>query len=409
MTSAASTEREISRPEFIGLVAALMALNALAVDVMLPALPYMGQALNVVNENDRQLVVSAYLLGFGGMQLAYGPISDRFGRRAPLIVGIVIYVGAALSAIFAPTYATLLALRAVQGMGAAGTRVIAQSLVRDLYSGRRMAEVMALVFMVFMVIPVIAPSVGQVILLFGPWTHIFIFMATLATLVLIWVSLRLPETLAPENRRDLTFMNITEGFVAVFSNRVALSYAFASMVVFGALFGFINTAQQIYVDIYQLGEFFPLAFAAVASLMSISSFLNSRIVGRVGMRRVSHFALVMFTLLGGLWFALSLFDLLPFWVFLPIFGSVMFMFGWTGSNMNSLAMEPLGRIAGTASSVFGFMQTVGGAIIGAFIGQLFDGTTTPVAAGYFGLGAVAICLVLIGEKGKLFGVGEEYQ
>src|SRR5690606_26663238 len=164
--------RVLSRPEFIALVAALMSLNALAIDVMLPALPYMGEALGVVNENDRHYVLTAYMLGFGCAQLAFGPVSDRFGRRAPLIIGLAVYVVAAFAAVFSPSFAVLLLTRFIQGVGAAGTRVIAQSMVRDKFGGRAMAEIMSMVFMVFMAVPIVAPGIGQVILLTGPWEYI---------------------------------------------------------------------------------------------------------------------------------------------------------------------------------------------------------------------------------------------
>ena len=397
----------MSRGEFIALMAAMMALNALAIDVMLPALPYMGEALGIVNENERQWVISAYMLGFGVSQLAFGPLSDRFGRRAPMLVGLVIYIIAAVSAAFAPSFTTLLILRVVQGMGAAGTRVITTSIVRDKFSGRAMAEVMSLIFMVFMVIPIVAPGSGQIILLTGPWQYIFLFMGILATIFTIWAFFRLPETLVPANRRPLTFSAITGGFRIVFTNRVAISYGLAGTFLFGSLFGFITTSQQIYVDIYGLGPYFPVAFAAMASLMSLSSFLNSRIVARYGMRRISHFAMLVFVVGSGIWFAISLAGPMPLYVFFPILAVIMFMFGWASSNMNSLSMEPLGAVAGTASSVFGFIQTVGGALLGGFIGQHFDGTVTPVAAGYFILGILTLICVLVAERGKLFGVGAE--
>src|SRR5690606_23527171 len=282
-------------------IAGLMALNALAIDVMLPALPYMGEALNVATENDRHYVLTAYMLGFGIAQLAFGPLSDRYGRRAPLLVGLAVYVLAAFAAIFSPTFATLLVLRFVQGLGAASTRVIATSLVRDRFEGRAMAEVMSLVFMVFMIIPVVAPSVGQVILFTGHWELIFLFMAVLGAIVLVWTFMRLPETLAPENRRALRLDIIIESFRLVLTNRMAFSYGLAAMFVFGALFGFISTSQQIYVDIYGLGAYFPIAFAAMAALMSVASYTNSRIVRRLGMRRLSHGAMLVFTVVSALW------------------------------------------------------------------------------------------------------------
>jgi DHA1 family bicyclomycin/chloramphenicol resistance-like MFS transporter len=400
--------RVLSRPEFIALMAAMMALNALAIDVMLPALPYMGEALGVESENERQFVISAYMLGFGVAQLAFGPLSDRFGRRAPLLIGIAVYIVAAFAAAFSPTFAVLLALRFTQGMGAAGTRVIATSMVRDLYSGRAMAEVMSLTFMVFMAIPVIAPGIGQVLLLTGPWQYIFFFMAGLAAVFGLWGLLRLPETLPIANRRPLTFKGVFDGFVIVCTNRAAFSYGLAGMFLFAALFGFISTSQQIYVEIYDLGVYFPVAFAAMAGLMAVSSFLNSRIVARYGMRRLSHFALLVYTGMAAVLLTLSMAGFMPLWLFFSLLSVIMFMFGWAASNMNSLSMEPLGAVAGTASSVFGFIQTVGGALIGSFIGQQFDGTVVPVATGYFAMGTLAIVCVLVAERGRLFGLGTEY-
>lgn len=408
MTDMTARTRDLSRVEFIALVAALMALNALAVDVMLPALPYMGEALGIAHENERQFVIGAYMLGFGAAQLFFGPLSDRFGRRAPLLVGLAVYVGAALAATFAPNFGVLLLLRVVQGIGAAGTRVIATSVVRDKYHGREMAQIMSLTFMVFMAMPIIAPGIGQVLLLTGPWQYIFLFMAGLASIISLWAFLRLPETQHPANRRPLTLTAVVNGFRIVLTNRVAFFYGLAGMFLFGGLFGFISTSQQIYVDIFGLGVYFPVAFAAIAGLMAVSSFLNSRIVHRFGMRRLSHLAVLVFTGMSAVWLFFCLIGFIPLWVFFPILAIIMFMFGWAASNMNSLSMEPLGAVAGTASSVFGFIQTVGGALLGTFVGQQFNGTITPIATGYLVMGSLALCCVLVAEKGRLFGVGKEY-
>lgn len=408
MTSTSHLARALSRPEFIALVAGLMALNALAIDVMLPALPYMGEALGVANENERQFVIGAYMVGFGLAQLAFGPLTDRFGRRGPLLVGLAIYVVCAFAATFAPDFGVLLALRFAQGLGAAGTRVIATSVVRDRFSGREMAEVMSLTFMVFMAIPIIAPGIGQVLLLTGPWQAIFIFMAGLATAISLWAFFRLPETLHPEYRRPLTLTAVTEGFRIVFTNRVAFFYGLAGMFLFGAMFGFISTSQQIFVDIYGLGPLFPVAFATMAGTMAISSFLNSRIVKRFGMRRLSHFAVLVYIAGATVLATLSLISEVPLWLFFTILLVVQFVFGWAASNMNSLSMEPLGAVAGTAASVFGFVQTVGGAVLGTIIGQQFNHTITPIAFGYVSMGLLALGCVLIAERGKLFGVGKEY-
>ncbi len=400
--------RVLSRPEFIALMAALMALNALAIDVMLPALPYMGEALGVSHENERQFVITSYMIGMGVAQLAFGPLTDRFGRRAPLLVGIGVYIVAVIFAAFAPSFGMLLVLRFIQGMGAASVRVITTAVVRDRYSGREMAEVMSLVFMVFMAIPVIAPSIGQVLLLTGPWQTIFIFMGALALAFWLWTFIRLPETLPLDKRRPLSLRGVTDGFRIVFTNRVAISYGLAGTFLFGALFGFISSSQQIYVDIYGLGVYFPVAFAAMAGLMAVSSFTNSKVVRRLGMRRLSHGAMLTFTIGSGVWLAFAMSGFLPLWLFFGLLCIIMFSFGWSASNMNSLSMEPLGAVAGTAASVFGFIQTVGGALIGGYIGQLFDGTTIPAATGYFTMGVVSLIFILIAENGRLFGVGEKY-
>lgn len=392
------------RGEFIALIAAIMAINALAVDIMLPGLPQIGASLGVLSENHAQYVITAYLLGFGVSQLFYGPLSDRFGRRAPLFAGLTIYILAALGAAFVTDFTTLIVLRVLQGLGAAATRVIAVSVVRDRFAGRQMAEVMSLVMMVFMILPVIAPATGQLIMLFGEWHLIFLSMAIMAAIVSIWAYIRLPETLPVDHRRPLTIKSIMGGFGIVLSNRVALFYMFGTSFILGALFGYINSAQQIFVDIYELGAMFPLAFAAVAMTLALASFLNSRLVGRFGMRRISQTMLLVFVSFSLLWVVLSLTfnGPVPFPILMAIYMTIMFSFSLVVSNFNALAMEPLGEVAGTASSVLGFAQTVIGAALGAIIGQAFDGTTTPVAVGYCVLGFISFICVVIAERGKLF-------
>jgi DHA1 family bicyclomycin/chloramphenicol resistance-like MFS transporter len=395
--------RSLGKVEFITMMAALMALNALAIDIMLPGLQQIGESLGVENPNHRQYVVSAYLFGFGFAQLFYGPISDRFGRRKPLLIGLGIYILSAVAVVFVPTFAGLLVLRFIQGLGSAATRVISVSIVRDVYGGRAMAEVMSLIMMVFMIIPVIAPGTGQLVLFFGNWHLIFAFIAAVGAIVTWWVAKRLPETLHPSDVRPFTPKSVIAGFVIVLTNRVALCYTLASTFIFGALFGFINSAEQVYVGIYELGPLFSVAFAFVALFMALSAFVNSRLVGRFGMRRLSHGALLGFISVTLLWLIVQIVgpQPMPFPLFLGFFALTMFQFGWIASNFNALAMEPLGHVAGTASSVLGFMGTVGGALIGAMIGQSFNGSATPMIAGFSGVSIIALVFVLLGEKGKL--------
>ncbi|WP_312414063.1 multidrug effflux MFS transporter [Shinella sp.] len=390
--------------EFIALMALLMALNALAIDIMLPGLQEIGASLGVESENHRQYVISAYLIGFAFAQLLYGPVSDRFGRRIPMFVGLAIYVVSSLAAILVPSFTALLVLRFVQGIGSAAMRVITVSIVRDIFGGRAMAEVMSLIMMVFMVVPVMAPGIGQVVMIFGDWHLIFVFMAAMAAAVWAWMYFRLPETLHENDVRPFTVRSVLEGFRIVLTDRVALCYTLASTFIFGALFGFINSAQQIYVGIYELGVWFPVAFAAVAAFMALSSFVNARLVGRFGMRRLSHGALLGFLGVNALWLVLTLLwpTHLPFALFITLFAISMFQFGWIGSNFNSLAMEPLGHVAGTASSVLGFMGTAGGTVVGAVIGQSFNGTALPLVLGFFSLSVIGLVFVLIAERGKLF-------
>ncbi|GGF83046.1 Bcr/CflA family drug resistance efflux transporter [Rhizobium wenxiniae] len=402
--TAAARLQGVGKTEFIAMMAALMALNALAIDIMLPGLQQIGESLGVADPNHRQYVVSAYLFGFGVAQLLYGPLSDRFGRRKPLLAGLGIYIVSAIAVVFIPSFAGLLILRFIQGLGSAATRVISVSIVRDVYGGRAMAEVMSLIMMVFMIVPIIAPGTGQVVLFFGNWHLIFAFIAVVGIIVTWWVARRLPETLHEDDVRPFTASSVLAGFIIVLTNRVALCYTLASTFILGALFGFINSAEQVYNQIYGLGVWFPVAFAAVAVFMSLSAFLNSRLVGRFGMRRLSHGALIGFITTTLIWLLIQILgpQPMPFPLFLLLFALTMFQFGWIASNFNSLAMEPLGHVAGTASSVLGFMGTVGGAAIGAMIGQSFNDTALPMVAGFFAVSIIGLAFVLIGEKGKLF-------
>ena len=390
--------------ELVTLVASLMALNAAAIDIFIPALQEVGSALGVDDANQRQFVISSYVLGFGGAQLLYGPPSDRFGRKPILFLGLGIYIAAALASTLAPTFAFLLLCRFLQGVGAAATRVIAISVVRDCFGGRQMASVMSLVMMVFMAIPVIAPNIGQAILLFGSWREIALGTALFALGVLIWSALRLPETLAPENRRELTVSRTVFAFREVLTNRVSLCYTLASALIFGVLFGFINQAEQVFTGVFGLGPTFTLWFSAVAIVMAAVSFVNSRLVQRFGMRRLSHAAVIGFAGFSALQLAVALWlgAAQPFWLFYILIVPTFSCFGFIATNFNALAMDPLGHVAGTASSVLGFCQTLGGGIFGGIVGYLYDGTLVPLFAGYIVLSLSALALVLVAEGGRLF-------
>ncbi|MGM0559442.1 MAG: multidrug effflux MFS transporter [Pseudomonadota bacterium] len=388
--------------EFVTIVAAMMAVNALAIDIMLPALPSIGGSLNVSEENRTQLVITAYLIGFGFTQLFYGTLSDRYGRKPILIAGLLIYALFGALSVIATSFEQLLFARLMQGVGAAASRVIALSLVRDCYGGRRMAKVMSLVMIVFIAVPVVAPSLGQVLVLLGPWRLIFAVLTVMGLVLIAWTLLRLPETLPPERRIAISPKSIVTSFRIVLSNRITLGYALAATVVMGSLFGFINSAQQIFVDVFEIGAIFPLAFASIALFMAMASVINSRIVERLGMRRVSHSALLLFTAAGIVHSLINLAGLETVWLFIALQAVTMFGFGLVMPNFNSIAMDPVGQVAGTASSFLGFITTLGGALLGYFIGQAFNGTPLPMALGFAGLGIASIIIVLVTEQGRLF-------
>jgi MFS transporter, DHA1 family, multidrug resistance protein len=386
----------LGHAEFIALVAGLIAINAFAIDIMLPGLQQIGESLGEGDSNRRQLVIPAYMLGFGVLQLVFGPLADRFGRRKPLLFGIAVYAIAALAANFVTDFNALLVLRVLQGAGAAASAVIAVALVRDIFVGDAMAKTLSLVFMVMMVSPVLAPSLGQFLLTVMNWQGLFAFMAGLGALVMLWVFLRLPETLKPENQRAFTFSSIVDGFAIVFGNRVSLSYILATALIFGALIGFLTSSQQIYVEHFKMGAWFPVFFAVGGICSALGGFLNSQIVTRYGMARLSHGALLMFVGLSVLMLLLGYFNLINVWLFLALSCLLFSTFSLIMSNFGALAMMPLGEVAGTAASTQGFLQMIIGAALGAMIGQFYNGTIVPLAFGFVILSTLAAVLIKSG-------------
>jgi DHA1 family bicyclomycin/chloramphenicol resistance-like MFS transporter len=388
--------------EFVGLIAALMAINALGIDSMLPALPAMGKALGIAHENDRQWIIAAYMLGFGSCQLIYGPLIDRYGRKPVLMLSLSFYAVTCVAAAFAYDFHTILAARLLQGVAAAASRVLAVSIVRDQYSGRQMARVMSLTFIVFLAVPILAPSLGQLVMLVAPWEAIFLALAVFGMAVVLWAGLRLPETLHPEDRHPISLASIAAGVALTVRTRTSIGYALAGTMLFGGLIGYINSVQQIFADTFHQPRIFTIAFALCAGLMGVASFLNSRIVERLGSRLVSHTALVGFIGIGAVHALVAVNGFETIWSFCFFQALAMGAFSLAASNFNAMAMEPVGHIAGTAASVQGTISTVGGALVGLVIGQQFDGTTAPVAIGMFVVGLLALGFVLITERGHLF-------
>jgi DHA1 family bicyclomycin/chloramphenicol resistance-like MFS transporter len=389
-------------PELVAITAAVMALNALAIDMMLPALGAIGDELRAPTDNDRQLVVVVYVLGNGIAQLVFGPIVDRFGRRPVLLWALGAYVAGSILSVFANSFTLLLAARAFQGVATAATRVASVAIVRDLCSGRRMAEVMSLAITIFMAAPILAPGFGQLVLFAAPWRGIFIVLLAYGVVVWLWAFLRVPETMAPEKRAPLNLARIGAAYAEFLSNRVSAGYTLAAALCFGALFGYISASEQIFVETFDLGARFPLAFAMVAASLGAATLLNSRIVSRLGMRRLSHGAVIVFLLANLFHLAVASGGNENFAVFMTFMMVSFFCLGLIGSNMAALAMEPMGHIAGAAAAANGFAGTTLAGFLGGIIARQYDGTTTPIVAGFAALGLAALVVIMLTERGRLF-------
>ena len=400
--AAASPHAGLGFREFVAMIAAMMAVVGLAIDTMLPAMPAIGRSLGVADENRRQLIITAFLLGFGLAQLVYGPLSDRIGRKSVLLGGVAGYALTSLFAALSPSFTALLAARLLQGVAVAAVRVVAVSVVRDCYGGRQMARVMSLAFMVFLAVPVLAPSIGQLLMLLVPWRGLFWALTAYALILFAWIGFRLPETLHPEYRRAISVGSVSRSIGRSLGDRQAVGYMLAQTVLSGALYGFINSVEQIFADAFHAPGLMPGVFAGIAGMMALASLTNSRIVERLGTRRVSHSALLGFVGIEIVHIAIAFSGHETLWTFAACQGVAMFCFGLSMSNFGAMAMEPLADVAGTAASVQGFVTVVLGSLIGYWIGQHFDGTTVPMTAGFALAGLLALAIILTTEGGRLF-------
>jgi DHA1 family bicyclomycin/chloramphenicol resistance-like MFS transporter len=387
--------------EFVAMAAMLMATQAIAVDTMLPALPTIAAALGLVNENHSQWIVTAYVVGIGCGQMFWGLFSDRYGRRPVLLIGLAVYALAAVLTGLSSSFVTLLAWRFAHGLAAASV-VVSRSVIRDLYSGRHMARIMSLTFIVFLMVPVLAPSLGQLILYLAPWRSIFLTFGVFAAAVFLWVLLRLPETLHPEYRLILTRDRIVHAAGLVLGNRTSLFYTLAMTLMFGSLLAYVGMVQQIFENAFHRPALMPLMFALSAASMGVTAFLNSRIVERVGMRIISQLGLLVFIAITGVHMLIASLGLESLWTFVLLQSATMACLGLTASNFGAMAMDPLGSVAGIGASLQGFISTFGGAVVGALIGRGFNGSTAPLAMGAFLCGLSSLVFVLLAEQWRLF-------
>lgn len=383
------------------MMAMVMALNALAIDSMLPALPAIGEALGVSVANDRQHVISIYLLGIGFGSLLYGPLSDRFGRKGVLVPALFAYLALAIGCGLATSFAMLLVLRFVHGLVSAALGVIVVAVIRDLFAGDAMAKRLSLIFLVFMIVPIIAPTLGAGIAAVAGWRAIFIVLAVMSIVMLFWLR-RLPETLDPADVRPLDLKTMIAGWATVTRHRRAAGYMIASGMMQGALYGYLNSSEQIIAEVFGAQTLFPLVFACVAVGIAIANFSNAAIVERFGARRVSQSAVFAFMATSILQIVAALSGAETLWMFTLLMMVNVGLIGFIGSNFGSIAMEDFGHMAGVASSYQSFAKTLLAATVGALIGQQYDGTTLPLAYAFLVCAVTGLTLVLWAERGKLF-------
>ncbi len=401
-----TSPNDLTRPvlgerELIVLMALLMSLQAFGIDSMLPALGVMGNELGATG-NDRQFVIGAYFLGSGIGAFFPGAFADRFGRRPVLFIGLASYVVLSLACALVNDYNTLLVLRLVQGISCAGLSVVPAAIVRDKVGGDRMARLMSLIMMIFLLVPILAPAVGQGIMVLAGWRAIFGAMAVMGVLVSIWVWIRLPETLQAENAQDIKVSTILRNMGTALVNRGAIGYVVGSALVFGSLFGFLNSSQQLISETFAMGDYFAFIFGGAVVGMVAANFTNSRIVERFGARRVSHTALLCFIVISSLQYISAGQAQQPLWQFIVLMSMAMAVMGFIGANFSSIAMQPFSNIAGAASSAQTAVRMTTGAVLGAVIGGLYDGTARPLAASMLSCALLALAIVLFSENGKLF-------
>lgn len=376
-----AAERSVGRPmlgtgEFVPLIALLMALVALSIDAMLPALPDIGNDLGAAQRNDAQLVVTALFLGLGFGQILFGPLSDYIGRKPAICAGLALFLAGCIVSILAPSFEAMLAGRVLQGVGVAAPRIVSVALVRDQYEGRRMARIMSFAMAVFILVPTLAPALGQGLLWVADWRAIFIMLFATAAIAGIWLLLRQPETLPAERRMPFSLRALAQSALEVLRSRQAVGYTLAIGFIFSPFIAYLSTAQQIFQDAYGVGALFPAYFAALALSFGVTSLVNSHLVMRYGMRRLSDLAAIGVTLVSlASWGGVFAFDgLPPLWMFIV---SLMLVFGGVGlifGNLNALAMQPLGHIAGVGAALVALISTLVSVPLGGVIGYTFDGT-----------------------------------
>lgn len=396
--------KSTGQKEFIILMAMLMSMVALTIDAMLPALIQISTSLNAEHINDGQLIVGTVFLGMALGQMIYGPMSDAYGRKPAIYLGIIIFLIGDIISITAQDFNIMLLGRILQGMGAASCRVVTLAMIRDCFEGKEMAKVMSLIMMMFIMVPAIAPAIGQGILLFAGWRSIFIFLLVFGLTAFIWLALRQKETLLDKDRIPLSINNIYSGIKETLSTTSTRNYMISGGIMFGAFIGYLTSSQQILQIQYDLGKLFPIYFGILALAIGTSSFINSKLVMHFSLEKLCIFALAAICGLSLIFFGLTtVFDGNPsLWFFMPYLIGMFFGFGILFGNFNTLAVQPLGHIAGMANSVISTVQTLISVIIGSFIGQSYDGSVQPLTVGFLVCASLTLVIVIrVYKQGKV--------
>ena len=378
--------------EFVPLIALLMSLVALSTDAMLPALPMIGRDLGAPRPNDVQFVITSLFLGLGIGQMLFGPLSDRIGRKAAIHAGLALFMAGCVVSVFASTFDAMIAGRILQGIGVAGPRVVTMALVRDQYEGARMGRLMSMALAVFILVPTVAPALGQVIVWLSGWRAIFTTFLVIAAIAFAWLAIRQPETLPPERRRAFSPCTIGRSVIEIVRIRAALGYTLATGFVFAPFVAYLSTAQQIFQEAYDTGALFPAYFAVLALAAGGALLVNGRLVMRYGMRRLSAVSAGVLTLVSvGAWAGAFVFGgLPPLWLFMAYLMSVFVCVGFIFGNLSALAMEPLGHVAGAGAAVVSSLSTLISLPLGILVGQRFDGTMYALI-GAFAIFGAATC------------------
>ncbi|MDX0461842.1 MFS transporter [Sinorhizobium medicae] len=388
--------------EFIVTIAVMTASIALAIDSMLPALPAIGRTLNVANANDTQLVIGVFFLGFGLSQIFFGSLSDTFGRRSVLLAGLALFSLSMFAASWVESIEALLLLRFVQGIGGAAVRITTMAIVRDCFGGREMARVMSYVMIVFMIVPIVAPTLGQLVIAYADWHWIFILIGVVGAALFVWALTRMKESLPREERLPLSVGAVLSGFRTVLTNRITCGYMIGMTLFTAVICAYVVSVQQVFGEVYNLSDWLPIAFAGTAGGIAVANFANGYFVRSFGMRRISHTAMILFTVVAAIGYVLSLAGTPAFTISYLLFSLLLMFFAVIATNFTAISLEPMGHLAGTATAITGFVSTTGGALIGVAVGQLFNGTLQPLFGGYALFGLLTILATLWAENGKLF-------